>query len=165
MLPAGAVGDRIPKRVVLLTTQTAMMVLAFALAFLAATERLQVWHIGLLALCLGIANSFDAPARHAMVAEMVDDRRDLYNAVALNSTLFNVSRIVGPAIGGVILAYLGAAVCFTLNGLSFWPSLSPCGRCISLPFVLRNVRNRSLNRRWPGCATSAVGRLCDRSFC
>ena len=119
MIPAGALGDRIPKRKLLLTTQTAMMALAFILAFLAATGQLQVWHIAVLALCLGVANSFDAPVRHAMVADMVDDRRDLFNAVALNSTLFNVARIVGPAVGGVLLAYLGAAACFALNGLSF----------------------------------------------
>ena len=119
MLPAGALADRIPRRHVLLITQTVMMLLAFILASLAATKVLQVWHIGVLAACLGIANSFDAPARQAMAVEMVEDRADLTNAIALNSTIFNLARVVGPAIGGAVLAALGAAWCFALNGLSF----------------------------------------------
>ena len=119
MLPAGALADRIPRRQVLLVTQTVMMILAFILAALAATHVLQAWHIGVLAACLGIANSFDAPARQAMAVEMVEDRADLMNAIALNSTIFNMARVVGPAIGGAVLAAVGAAWCFTLNGLSF----------------------------------------------
>ena len=119
MLPAGALADRIPRRRVLLVTQTVMMILAFILAALAATHVLQAWHIGVLAACLGIANSFDAPARQAMAVEMVEDRADLMNAIALNSTIFNMARVVGPAIGGAVLAAVGAAWCFTLNGLSF----------------------------------------------
>jgi len=119
MLPAGVVVDRSDKRRLLLLTQTAMMLLAFTMAILAATNSLRVWHIGLLATLLGIANSFDAPTRQAMVVEMVDDRRDLTNAIALNSTIFNLARVVGPAIGGVVLAAFGAVWCFGLNGLSF----------------------------------------------
>lgn len=119
MLPAGALIDRVDKRKLLLAAQAAMMLLAFILAALAATRVLQVWHIGVLAFCLGIANSFDGPARHSMVVQMVDDRRDLMNAVALNSAIFNLARIVGPAAGGIILATMGAAWCFGLNGLSF----------------------------------------------
>jgi MFS family permease len=119
MLPAGALADRIPRRQVLLVTQTVMMLLAFILAGLAAAKILQIWHIGVLAACLGIANSFDAPARQAMAVEMVEDRADLPNAIALNSTIFNLARVIGPAIGGAVLAALGAAWCFTLNGLSF----------------------------------------------
>ena len=119
MLPAGALADRIPRRRVLLVTQTVMMLLAFILAALAATKTLQIWHIGVLAACLGIANSFDAPARQAMSVEMVEDRADLTNAIALNSTIFNLARVVGPAIGGAVLAAVGATWCFALNGLSF----------------------------------------------
>jgi MFS family permease len=119
MLPAGALADRIPRKQVLLVTQTVMMLLAFILAALAATKTLQIWHIGVLAGCLGIANSFDAPARQAMAVEMVEDRADLTNAIALNSTIFNLARVVGPAIGGAVLAAVGAAWCFALNGLSF----------------------------------------------
>jgi MFS family permease len=119
MLPAGALIDRTPRRRVLLVTQTIMMLLALILAALAATKTLQIWHIGVLAACLGICNSFDAPTRQAMAVEMVEDRADLMNAIALNSTIFNMARVVGPAIGGAVLAAVGAAWCFTLNGLSF----------------------------------------------
>ena len=119
MVPAGALADRLPKRKVVTIAQTAMMLQAFALAALAATHVLRVWHIALLAACNGVANSFDAPARHAMAADMVEDRRDLTNAVALNSTIFNTARVVGPAVGGIILARFGATWCFGLNGVSF----------------------------------------------
>lgn len=119
MIPAGAVADRLPKRRVVAVAQVAMMLQAFTLAALAATHRIQPWHVALLAACNGVANSFEAPARHAMAAEMVDDRRDLMNAVALNSTIINTGRVIGPAIGGLILARFGPALCFGVNGLSF----------------------------------------------
>ncbi len=119
MLPAGVVADRVSRRKLMMVTQTSMMLFAFAIAGLAAANVLQVWHIAVLAFLGGVANSFDAPARLALAVEMVEDRRDLQNAIALNSTMFNLARIVGPAIGGVVLAGLGAAWCFALNGLSF----------------------------------------------
>ncbi|MCX6029976.1 MAG: MFS transporter [Chloroflexi bacterium] len=119
MLPAGVVADRVSRRKLMMVTQTSMMLFAFALAALAAANVLQVWHIAVLAFLGGVANSFDAPARLALAVEMVEDRRDLQNAIALNSTMFNLARIVGPAIGGVVLAGLGATWCFALNGLSF----------------------------------------------
>lgn len=119
MLPAGAVADRVPRRALMVITQTVMMLCAFILTILTATGALRVWHIALLAFTLGVANSFDAPARQSIVVELVDDRGDLMNAIALNSTMFNLARIIGPAIGGVVLATLGSAWCFGLNGLSF----------------------------------------------
>ena len=143
MLPAGALADRIPRRRVLLFTQTTMMLLAFILAILAATHVLQVWHVGVLAACLGIANSFDAPARQALAVEMVEDRRDLMNAIALNSTIFNLARVVGPAIGGAVLAALGATWCFALNGLSFLAVLVAL-LMMKLPKALQEVRTDPL---------------------
>ncbi len=119
MLPAGALLDRLPRRRVLLTTQTIMMLLAFVLAGLSASGTLKVWHIGVLAMCLGITQSFDAPCRQAMVVELVEDRGDLMNAIALNSSMFNLARVVGPAVGGIVLARAGATWCFVLNGFSF----------------------------------------------
>src|SRR5450756_1783164 len=119
MLPAGAIIDRIPKKKLLLATQSVMMLCAFTLSLLTATKLVAVWHIGLLALILGVAQSFDAPARQSLAVEMVDDRRDLASAIVLNSTMFNLARIVGPAVAGVILATVGTALCFLLNGLSF----------------------------------------------
>ncbi|MCU0509933.1 MAG: MFS transporter [Anaerolineae bacterium] len=119
MLPAGVVADRVPKRKLLIVTQASMMVFAAVLALLAWTETLQVWHIGVLAFLLGVANSFDAPARLALVSELVEDRQDLQNAIALNATMFNLARVIGPAIGGLVLAGFGAAWCFALNAASF----------------------------------------------
>jgi len=119
MIPGGALADRIPKRRILLITQTAMMLQAAILATLALTERLQVWHVALLAFSLGVAQSFDAPTRQALAVEMVEDRRDLMSAIAMNSLMFNVARIVGPSVGGVVLALLGPAWCFYLNAFSF----------------------------------------------
>ncbi|MGB9724138.1 MAG: MFS transporter [Chloroflexia bacterium] len=119
MLPAGALADRFNKRRILLATQSAMMLFALVLAALVATGVVQFWHIVLLATALGIANSFDAPTRQALAVELVEDRRDLMNAIALNSMMLNLARIVGPAAAGLILAFLHPAWCFVLNGVSF----------------------------------------------
>ena len=96
-LPAGAIADRVNKRNLLIITQTVMMVLAFILAVLASLHMVRVWHIIVLASLLGLANAFDMPCRQAFVVEMVG-RDDLLNAIALNSTMFNAARIIGPAI-------------------------------------------------------------------
>jgi MFS family permease len=119
MLPAGALVDRVPKRKLLIVTQTVMMGTAFALALLSATGKVQAWQIAVLAFIGGVAMAFDTPARLSLAADMVDDRRDLQNAIALGATMFNLARILGPAIGGIVLASMGATWCFILNGLSF----------------------------------------------
>ena len=113
----GVIVDRVSKRHLLLITQSTAMLLAFTLAALVFTDVVRVWHIVLLAVGVGVVNSFDGPARQAFVVEMVG-HDDLPNAIALNSMTFNSGRIVGPAIGGVLLVTLGAAWCFFLNGLS-----------------------------------------------
>lgn len=114
----GVVVDRVPKRSLLMLTQTGAMLLAFILAALTFLRVVQAWHIILLAAGLGIVNAFDAPARQAFVVEMVG-REDLPNAIALNSLMFNSARVVGPALGGLLLAAIGAAWSFAINGLSF----------------------------------------------
>lgn len=139
MIPAGAVADRLPKQRVVAIAQVAMMLQAFALAALAALHRLQPWHVACLAACNGVANSFEAPARHAMAAEMVEDRKDLMNAVALNSTIINTGRVIGPAIGGMILARYGAALCFGINGLSFLAVLAALLSMQFAPFQPKKV--------------------------
>ena len=117
-LYGGLIADRMSRRTMLIITQTGMMLLAFILAFLVFLQIIQPWMIVLLALCLGIANAFDAPARVSFVAELVD-HKDLTNAIALNSTMFNSATVVGPAIAGIAYASLGPAWCFTVNGISF----------------------------------------------
>ena len=115
---AGVVADRVPKRRLLVVTQTVMMTLAFILAADMFLGTIQWWHIAIMAFLLGTANAFDGPTRQAFVVEMVG-RNELMNAIALNSAMFNTARIVGPALAGIILAAVGAAWCFVLNGVSF----------------------------------------------
>lgn len=117
-LYAGAIADRVPRRTLMVITQSSMLVLAFILAILAFTNTVQWWHILILTFLLGISNAFDAPARQAFVLEMVG-REDMTNAIALNSTMFNSAVVLGPAFGGLIYAWVGPGWCFTINGISF----------------------------------------------
>ncbi len=114
----GVLADRLPKRKVLLFTQSFAMLQAVLLWALVASGQVQIWHVLVLAALLGLTNSLDMPTRQAFVVEMVG-REDLTNAVALNSSLFNMARIVGPGIGGLIIAWLGVAPLFLLNAISF----------------------------------------------
>ncbi|MBI5348805.1 MAG: MFS transporter, partial [Chloroflexi bacterium] len=118
MLYGGVIADRVPRRNLMVITQSVMMILAFILATLTFLNIVQPWHIILLALLLGTANAFDAPARLALVPELVE-REDLSNAIALNASMFNLGTVIGPAIAGVAYALAGPAWCFTLNGISF----------------------------------------------
>lgn len=118
MLFAGALIDRISRRKVLIIVQNCMMLLAFILAALMFTGLVQAWHILILAFLLGVCNAFDAPARQAFVLEMVD-RKHLTNAIALNSMMFNTATVIGPAVGGLVYAWVGPGWCFTINGISF----------------------------------------------
>jgi MFS family permease len=116
----GVVADRLPRRTLLVITQTVMLVLAFILAALTFTHVVQPWHIIVLAFFLGVANSFDAPARTSFILELVE-REDMTNAIALNSTMFNFGTVIGPAVAGLTYAAFGPSWCFLLNGFSFIP--------------------------------------------
>ena len=120
---AGVIADALPKRPTLIVTQVTMMILAFILWFLVATDQAQVWIIVALALLLGIANAVDMPVRQAFAIEMVG-REDITNAVALNSAMFNGARIVGPAVAGLVIAATGIAVAFLVNALSFLAAIA-----------------------------------------
>ena len=116
----GVLIDRFPRRRLLLFTQTWFMLLALLLAALTWAGVIRFWHILTLSLLLGFGNALDMPARQAFVVEMVDDDKDdLLNAISLNSTLFNLARIIGPGIGGVVVASLGEAPAFAINALTF----------------------------------------------
>jgi len=112
--------DRLPKRTVLLFTQSFAMLQAAVLWTLVATGEVRLWHVLVLATLLGLTNAIDMPTRQAFVVEMVG-REDLPNAIALNSSLFNLARIVGPGIGVLIIAWAGVAPLFLLNAISFIP--------------------------------------------
>lgn len=114
----GVIADRLPRRKLLVMTQTYMMILAFSLAALTFANVVQPWHIVILAFLLGVANAFEAPARISFVLELVS-RKDMTNAIALNSTMFNTATVVGPSVAGLTYAAFGPGWCFTLNGISF----------------------------------------------
>lgn len=114
----GSVADRHSKRTVLLWTQSGMMLLAFVFAGLIWSGQVRPWHVLVLAALGGVAMAFDIPARQAFVVEIAG-REDLLNAVSLNSSLFNGARVVGPAVAGYLIAQVGMAMCFFLNGISF----------------------------------------------
>jgi MFS family permease len=117
-LVGGVAADRVPRKAALLCTQTLAMVQAALLAALSAAGAVQVWHVALLAFLLGTINAFDVPIRQSFLFDLVG-REDLPNAIALNSIAFNGARLVGPAIAGLVLAYLGETACFLLNAVSF----------------------------------------------
>jgi MFS family permease len=114
----GLVSDTCDRRRSMLATQGASMLLAFLLAALTLTSRVQVWHLLAIALSLGIVNAFDIPIRQAFLTDMVG-KPDLMNAVALNSSMFHAARMVGPAMAGVVIAAVGEGWCFFVNGVSF----------------------------------------------
>ena len=125
-LHAGRIADRISRRKMLIITQASMMLLAFILAFLTFTNLVKPWHIIILALLLGTANAFDATGRQSFVIDLVP-REDLTNAIALNSSVFNLGTIVGPTIAAVVYAWLGPGWCFTINGISFIAVIAALG--------------------------------------
>ena len=114
----GYVGDRYSRHRGVMATQTFSMLLAFLLAGLTLTNVVHVWHLIAITLLVGIVNAFDVPIRQAFFVQMVG-KEDLPNAIALNSSIFNGARVVGPAIAGFAIAWVGEGWCFFLNGLSF----------------------------------------------
>jgi MFS family permease len=114
----GAVADRYNRHHIVIATQAASMCLAALLAILTLTHLIQVWHVMAIATLLGIVNAFDIPGRQAFVVELVA-REDLQNAIALNSSMFNGARVVGPAVAGVLVAAVGEGWCFFANAVSY----------------------------------------------
>jgi MFS family permease len=114
----GITADRANRHRVVIATQTASMILAFILAALTLTHKVQVWHIFVLAALLGVVNAFDIPGRQSFLVEMVG-KEDLMNAIALNSSMFNGARVIGPAVAGVLVARFGEGWCFFANGISY----------------------------------------------
>jgi len=114
----GYVADRHKRQHVVICTQTASMILAFILGWLTLAGTVRVWQVGVLAAALGVVNAFDIPARQAFIVEMVG-RDDLQNAIALNSSMFNGARIIGPAIAGLLVSAIGEGWCFMANAVSY----------------------------------------------
>src|SRR3984885_10339393 len=114
----GLAADRLNRHRVVIGTQAASMILAFILAALTLLHVIKVWEIVVLAALLGVVNAFDVPARQSFLIEMVV-REDLMNAIALNSSMFNGARIIGPAVAGILVARIGEGWCFFANGISY----------------------------------------------
>jgi MFS family permease len=114
----GLVADRSNRKHVVIGTQVASMLLAFVLAALTLSHKVQVWHVFVLAALLGVVNAFDIPGRQSFLVDMVG-KEDLMNAIALNSSMFNGARVIGPAVAGVLVARLGEGWCFFANAVSY----------------------------------------------
>ena len=147
---AGVLADRLDNRRLMITTQASSMAVAAALAALALSGAAEVWHVYVLAVFAGIAQVFDSPGRHALVYQLVG-RAELPNAIALNTSVFNASRIVGPGIAGLLIASVGVGACFLVNAVSFVAvlaalllidtrALHPVERSEQRPTMLRGVR-------------------------
>src|SRR5574341_1096011 len=130
---AGVITDRVPKRRLIIATQTALMLQAFGLSALAWSGHVQYWHVAVLASLYGFANTLDVPTRQSFIVEMVG-KDDLMNAIALNSAMFNGARVVGPAVAGLLVARYGVAIAFLLNGVSF----------LAVIFALLEIRSEGL---------------------
>ncbi len=114
----GVAADRFSKRGMLLVTQSLSMALALMLALLVSSEAVEVWHVAFIAMGLGLVNTFDIPSRQAFIVEMVG-KPELMNGIALNAALFHGSRIIGPAVAGLLIGAVGMAACFYVNALSY----------------------------------------------
>ncbi|MFZ4456310.1 MAG: MFS transporter [Bacteroidales bacterium] len=139
----GVLVDRIGKRNLLIGTQAAFMIQAFALAFLVLSHTITVWQIVGLSLIMGIIHAFDIPARQVIIIDLVDQKEDLGNAIALNSAMFNSARIIGTAIGGLLIGIIGEGYCILLNAFTYIAVLIPLFKIHipenSSPVVRKNI--------------------------
>jgi MFS family permease len=160
-LYGGIISDRYNRHRILLITQTASMIQALLLALLILTNHYVVWEILTLSVILGVINAFDVPARHPLVMELVPDKADLPNALALNSSMVSLARIVGPALSGIVLVTAGAGICFMLNALSFVAVIVSLLFIKLPPFVPSLVKKRMSSEFKEGFnylkATPAIG--------
>jgi MFS family permease len=116
---AGVIADRYNRRPILLITQGLAMIQALVLSVLVLTHTIAVWQIIVLSIFLGLVNAFDIPVRQAFTVEMIEKREDLGNAIALNSSMVNIARLLGPSLAGIIIAAVGEGICFLINCISY----------------------------------------------
>lgn len=116
---AGVITDRLNRYKILLVTQSLAMLQAAILSVLVLTKLIEPWHVIVLSMFIGVVNAFDMPTRQAFVPELVEDRNDLSNVIALNSAQFNLARLIGPVVAGLAIKFVGEGVCFLLNAFSY----------------------------------------------
>ena len=149
---AGVMSDRWNRHRTLLVTQSVAMGLALVLVLLMWTGRIEVWQVLLLGVASGVVNAFDMPTRQSFLVDMVGRREDLPNAIALNSSVFNAARLVGPSIAGLLIAAAGEIACFSVNALSYLAVLGALLRMRDLP--QRPIKKHG--RIWHGLAEGFV---------
>jgi len=142
---SGVLADRWDRRRLLMMTQTLAMLQAALLAVAVLTGVIQIWHIVVLSLLLGVVNAFDIPVRQSFIVEMVSGREDLGNAIAINSSMVNGARLVGPAIAGLLVASLGEGICFILNGISYLAVLLALAAMRLEPTIHKHKRKHVLH--------------------
>jgi MFS family permease len=144
----GVLADRWNRHRILIVTQTLSMVQALILAYLVLNQIVLIWQIILLSLFLGTINAFDVPARQSFMVEMVEDKQDLGNAIALNSSMVNSARLIGPSVAGLLIALVGEGICFLLNGISY---LAVIAALLGMRIAPKNS-NPHHSKIWPGLA-------------
>ena len=140
---AGVLADRWNRHRLLILTQVLAMVQAFILAYLVLTETVVIWEIIVLSLVLGVVTAFDIPVRQSFMIEMIEEKADLGNAIALNSSMVNGARLLGPSVAGLLIATVGEGMCFLINGLSY---LAVIASLLLMRIVQKNFRAQS--RAW-----------------
>lgn len=132
---AGVYADKLNRRKVLMVTQSISMIVALVLAALILTDKITIVHIIIGAVINGTSFAIDNPFRHAFLVNMIDDRKDLPNAIALNSSMYNSARFIGPPLGGLLVAAAGEGICFLVNGLSYIAVLGSLAAMKVAPFI------------------------------
>jgi len=140
----GVLTDRYNRHRIMVMAQVFFMLQALTMALLVLFNLIEVWHIIMLSLFFGIIGAFDAPARQSLVVDLIDKPDDLGNAIALNSSLFNGARLIGPAIAGIIIALVGEGICFLLNAVSY---IAVIYALVQLKIPAKPVINRTPNLR------------------
>ena len=153
---AGVLADRSDRRLLLLATQSLAMVQALLLAYFVFSGSVQVWHIITLSLLLGIVNGLDIPVRQSFVIDMVEEKHGLANAIALNSSMVNAARLIGPSIAGLLISALGEGACFLLNAVSYLAVLVSLAMMRVAKRPLRQARRSVLHELREG-VSYAVG--------
>ena len=150
-LIGGSITDRFSKRTILLFTQVILMLQALLLALLTYTGTVQVWHVYVLSLILGMVNAIDIPARQAFTVDMVEGKEDLTNAIGLNSAMFNGARALGPAMAGLAVAATGESTAFLINGVTFLAVIASLLAMRGLPVVMpAKVQVQMSQHIWEG---------------
>ncbi len=159
---AGVIADNYDRHRLLTATQVLAMVQAAIIAALVLTNVIVVWHLVLLSVFLGIVNAFDTPIRQSLIIDMIDKREDLGNAIALNSSMVNGARLIGPSIAGILIATVGEGMCFLLNAVSY---VAVIAALMAMTIVPKYTPRRHLHiwQAWREGMTYALGSLPIRS--